>query len=342
MKLRAFPDVLRICSEALELYTTDTELSPAEAGIQQRLLERFYEARSEFDKCATYYASERLPFETQKQLLSFGFNYIRTYPWVPIDKRVRSFKQIETYNENLKNWSNCLKIRISMIEGSKTKVYGPICYGMFATRDIQKGEFIMTEIHPFAMSLEQPETQCMNCFTPVASATHLRMMECCPGVAYCSEDCEKSAMDNYHSTICGKDFSAIINQAHQSYGGKAESIQYGDGTTELEDLTGWEDQVTDEHKHSQYPFPDYTPVFMIRILGMCVQAGCDPLSHPKIAQLKPNVGAEMTWSFNGMVKGPIEVLQTLGVDVFANHNFDTWVILSMWQVVPHTTLPGIQ
>ncbi|CZR64237.1 uncharacterized protein PAC_14135 [Phialocephala subalpina] len=258
LKLRAFPDVMRISSEALYIYAAIKDPSETEKGIQRRLSDRIHYAQQEFNKCAQHYAEDDMPFEAQKQFLSFGFGYIRTYHWVLI-----------------------------------------------------RGEIVMTETHPFAMFLEQSETQCMNCFTPLASATSLRMMECCPKVAYCSAKCGKSAMDNYHSTIYGKDFSSIINRTHSTYGGKAEGAQYNDGSMELGNLSGWNDGVTDKHKHSQFPFPDHAPIFMIRILAMCVQASYDPLSHPNIDQLKPN-------------EGP------LGIHVFANHNFDTWVILSMW------------
>lgn len=78
----------------------------------------------------------------------------------------------------------------------------------------------------------------------------------------------------------------------------------------------------------------------LRFLAICVQAGDHPLKHPVIAQMVPHIvdtvqyvrerPAVLGWTFKAHIIGPIEVLQTLGVDVFADLRYDTWVLMTMW------------
>ena len=126
------------------------------------------------------------------------------------------------------------------------------------------------------------------------------------------------------------EFNTILRAAHPSYGGKKEGIGYPQGKTALGHYTGWIDKIEHHEDDYRFAFPDHTPVFLIRFLAMIIQTGCDPLEHPVISPLMPHKLSKSKWSLNGMVSGPIKSLQILGIDVFADSRFDTWVLLTMW------------
>ena len=73
---------------------------------------------------------------------------------------------------------------------------------------------------------------------------------------------------------------------------------------------------------------------MLRLLATCVQAGVEksPLDHPLIARLKPLANKDHldVFTLNESIIIPIKILEQLGVDVFANRNFDTEVLHSIW------------
>ena len=79
-----------------------------------------------------------------------------------------------------------------------------------------------------------------------------------------------------------------------------------------------------------YRFPDQSPLVLIRALAVCLQAGCHPLEHPNMAQLTEGPPAETVWSLNGMVIGPLKVLEIFGVNIFTDECFDTWIIRTLW------------
>ncbi|KAL2072158.1 hypothetical protein VTL71DRAFT_11501 [Oculimacula yallundae] len=320
MELGAYPEVIKTCQEASTLYPLySSEFETIRVAAQA--------AFNNFAKLLAH-----LLFDEQKILVSFGRYCVRDYPWLPAQYRNRSKESIQTANHNLKQVSNCLEVRPSFIGGKTSKASEEVsCYGVFATKKISKGQTFISETHPFAVSLEQPKTHCGNCFTDLMTCASIRSLCCCSIYRYCSEKCETTAR-SYHASICGKDFSEVIDSAHRAYGGKSEGEGYPDGQTALSHFTGWKDRVVESHlKDSQVAFPDHMPVFLTRFLALILQDGCDPLDHPSIASVVPhNDTSNMTWSFNGMVSGPITALQVLGVDVFADLRFDTWVLLTMW------------
>ncbi|CZT42666.1 uncharacterized protein RSE6_02604 [Rhynchosporium secalis] len=319
MELGAFPEVIKTCTEVSTLYPLySSEFETVRVAAQ-----------SAFNNLARMLT--HLPFHEQKILLSFGRYCVRNYPWLPVDYRTRGRDSIQVANQNLKQVSDCLELRPSFIGGKVSNTSDGSCYGVFATKKISKGQTIISETHPFAVSLEQPKTHCGNCFTDLATCGTIRSLACCSIYLYCRERCETSAW-GYHKSMCGKDFSEIIDNAHKAYGGKDEGEGYPMGKTALSHFTGWADKVgKSELKDFQIAFPDHTPVILARFLALIIQDGCDPLDHSSIVPLVAhNDTSNMTWSLNGMVSGPMTALQILGVDIFADTRFDTWVLLTMW------------
>ena len=80
-----------------------------------------------------------------------------------------------------------------------------------------------------------------------------------------------------------------------------------------------------------YRFPDQSPLVLARALAICLQAGGHPLEHPNIAQLtEGSESVKTVWSLNGMVIGPLKVLEILGVNIFSDERYETWVMRTLW------------
>ncbi len=199
-------------------------------------------------------------------------------------------------------------------------------------RRIGAFETILYATNPFSVSLEQTTTQCYNCFQVLATSKSVRRFSCCQTIGYCSPRCLNISRQYYHSAICGRDFSELVTRGQQSYGGKSEGSQYGNtGKTELSDLTGWNDKPSKGYPKTNYRFPDQSPLVLARALAICLQAGGHPLEHPNIAQLTEGSESVRTvWSLNGMVIGPLKVLEILGVNIFSDERYETWVMRTLW------------
>lgn len=66
-----------------------------------------------------------------------------------------------------------------------------------------------------------------------------------------------------------------------------------------------------------------------RILATCVHNDCHPLEHPRIASLVPQLGMA-PWNYRENIVQPLAVLQQLGVDIFQDPRYETWVLHSVW------------
>lgn len=114
---------------------------------------------------------------------------------------------------------------------------------------------------------------------------------------YCTKECLEEAKDpntGYHQALCGKDFQ-------------------------------WLYPTTSPHHAYDVDGP-----FWLRILATCVQNGGHPLDHPYIksltAQYESRPGVPRRWSQKLNIDLPQAILTQLGVDIYADARFDTWVL----------------
>ncbi|KAL9534770.1 hypothetical protein SMMN14_01482 [Sphaerulina musiva] len=73
-------------------------------------------------------------------------------------------------------------------------------------------------------------------------------------------------------------------------------------------------------------------ILLARLFLTCIRDRVDhPLSHPLIARLTPSYRTTVYKSFclEKDITILMEVLQNFGIDIFANHNFDTWVLFEI-------------
>ena len=70
----------------------------------------------------------------------------------------------------------------------------------------------------------------------------------------------------------------------------------------------------------------------LRILALCVQEGCHPLEHYLIARLTSLYEGDMAleWSLSGNIDRIQRIMRQLGVDIYSDLRYDTWVMQTIW------------
>jgi len=234
------------------------------------------------------------PHEVQDRVRDGGVLTVE-YPWTIERHLTRSSGLIELVNEELSETGNdapCFLGRSTL-----AKDPGEDMLGMFAARDIRAGECILTDRTATGVCSTPPPNSCSNCYARLPDAP--KGATCCSD-SYCSDECLRLAMKTCHRVLCGKDFEWLQAPAR--------------GLT-----------------HNASPL---RPLLMLRLLATCVQAGVEksPLDHPLIARLKPLANKDHldVFTLNESIIIPIKILEQLDVDVFANRNFDTEVLHSIW------------
>ncbi|KAF2489827.1 hypothetical protein BU16DRAFT_165183 [Lophium mytilinum] len=73
-------------------------------------------------------------------------------------------------------------------------------------------------------------------------------------------------------------------------------------------------------------------LLLLRCLAVIIQAdtGSHPLASPVASTLTANLAGSDDWRYHDDIIYPIHMLQTLGIDVFADLRYDTWVIRTMY------------
>ncbi|PMD33341.1 hypothetical protein L207DRAFT_571522 [Hyaloscypha variabilis F] len=274
---RAIPDVIQLCKDALKLYPRDRDF-----------LELLEEGEDTFSTHMADQKENLIIAGIPPEKYAWGMLAIRLYPWTPSDLRTRTAATIASANQMLLSCSDSLEIRSSSVGG----------LGMFAKRDIQKGERILSAPSVTGTS-NKPSTgrYCYNCAAALKTSSTLAF-SCCPSMKFCGEECKTIAGNNYHNALCGKDFSDIYKSAL--------SNEFAESTVARDTL------------------------IFLRLLAMSVQARTHPLATPPIAWITANYEAQspLPWSRGVNIIGPIKILEKLGVNIFAEE-YDTWVMQTM-------------
>jgi hypothetical protein len=188
-------------------------------------------------------------------------------------------------------------------------------FGMFASRDLKAGEYFLLDRTATGTCSNNEGFICENCYGRVKCPPI--QAPCCSNIStdgdhtsrdvnkgsyfvYCSSACFDLAMNTYHKAICGKDFSWVAEPA----------------------------------KGLEANASPMRPLLMLRFLATCVQAGpgSSPLDHPLIARLQPLANHDHVdvFTLTESIVTPLRILEQLGVDIFANPNFNTMVLHTIW------------
>lgn len=119
---------------------------------------------------------------------------------------------------------------------------------------------------------------------------------------FCTLTCRDLAEQYYHRVLCGKDFAYIFE-------GKEEIFR---------------------NQNS----PGFAGMIWLRVLAICVQHGGHLLRHPIFSMLRLHYRGSFHHhlGMQSQVVIPLEILRKLGVDIFANRDWDQWVLQTLWFV----------
>ena len=288
---RAFWDGLQQCKLALQKFPENQDIQ----DLQAQLKTRFQVFRHGYDGIPNSSIEEKLCLLRKGKILR------RAYPWLGAKYQFRNANSIELTRELFKPFMrNCCEIRPSPLETpgqpSESKFCSEPNYGLFATKKLKKGEVVLAEPATVSLLTHPDVTRCEHCCKILKTSDTRHNADCC-GVVFCKKMCHDLAMVQYHKPMCGKDFRFVYDA--------------DDGIGEF-----W-----------------LSPLILLKVLAMSVEDSDahgigNPLAHYVVSTLKPGYDSKFGtyWSFKRDVVLPDRILQTLGVDIFADRNVDTWIL----------------
>jgi hypothetical protein len=215
-------------------------------------------------------------------------------PWMQDNHSRRTQELVDDVNKKLKQDTQQLT---TCYLGSSTLADRDDMLGIFAARDIQPNECILVDRTATAICTSLGALDCLNCFAHVRG---LPVRASCCSAVYCSTACRELSMNTHHKVLCGQDFAWLVQPA-QGFKHNASSLR---------------------------------PLLMLRFLAACIQAGPDshPLDHSLLARLQPLTSNDHVdvFTMTESVSIPLKILQQLDIDIFANLNFDTMVLHTIW------------
>lgn len=290
---RAAADSLDICRQALNTYPEDTELLS-----WLEMLEEHVELRE-----------KHVPPEKRKGSwmtdVRNGAVYMRPYPWMMEDELRRSDALIEMMNIEMTEASEgkCIVARISM-DGSDQ---GADELGVFAAQDIRANTRVLMDLTPISIS-NDPGACPTCCFSldnrpldiqPVFPAEDC-IIPCC-NERYCSQRCAELSLETFHPPLCGKDLGFLL-PIHAPEGPNSPSEFHPSAWATISRL-------------------------ILRCLASAVCSNIHPLQTSLLSRFKASYAGNHMLIFNfSNITDSFKILESLGVDIFADLRFDTWVL----------------
>ena len=235
-----------------------------------------------------------------------GYLFLEPYPWMSSDmfRRGPDVKRRLIQRFLSDSAGKCMIRRSSLranIDRAGTAGVPADVLGVFATADLQEGEHLLTDTSAIG-ALDDFTDHCHFCCGALPTQQEVGQeveqeveLSCCKE-RFCRQSCADHAQALYHSAVCGKNLDEFQNASREG--------KVGPGTASQD-------------------------LLLLRVLAMCVQDSTrPPLEMPVLAQLTATYGGQYDWPFeyHSRTIRPIKMLQALGVDVFADLNYDTWVM----------------
>ena len=281
-----------VCREGLALFPSHPELKRYSEAAAKILEKKRNMMRNG--------VSGALDREWQKHWIAQGLVFYEQYPFMSTDHMSRDRNAIDTVKRTFQAVSsNCSLAPRTFSDSSLSQAEG---FGIYAIADIKPSTRLFDDETILgatdrdtsnSSATKRPEI-CENCCGYLPAYSTSRVKSTCCSTVYCSEHCRGLASTFYHSEICGRDFKWLF-----------EGLQ---GTSEYD--------------------PAIDGPMFLRVLSICTQSNCHPLEHPLIARLVPKLSDESprNWTFRDRIVNPNKILQQLGVDIFQDLRFDTWVL----------------
>lgn len=203
-----------------------------------------------------------------------------------------------------KDIEKCSTLLVEASEGrcklAKSIIQGakPDVYGVIATRSLAKGQTVMA-LGAAVIATSEEKNRCSYCMKSLGSGAFPLL--CCTDKV-CSHYCADQALSTSHKVLCGKTMNFRIH------------------------LTG-----------------DFRMTTMVRLrtLAAIVQADngkTHPLFHPAVSCLTPNDALPPSpWTYHEDIIYPFEMLQQLGINIFTDMRYDTWVLRTLFSRIKNNS-----
>jgi hypothetical protein len=239
--------------------------------------------------------SGEMSFDAMHSTLDNGGVFPTAYPWMTEDLVTRKDIYIQRVQNEFKSASrNCIVSRstIRNILPEEESSERDVL-GVVATKNIGLQETVLIDstVAGVICGMDRCATCCSDLKGGIAN-------ECC-SVLYCSEACSKNALQMFHSPLCGADFTFIHNAAKSAKASTDFSLD---------------------------------SLLLLRILALAIhEKAAHPLKTSLLSRLTPayDINQLIIFNFEDHIIAPIRILQELGIDVFTNAAYDTWVIHTM-------------
>ncbi|TGO52363.1 hypothetical protein BOTNAR_0327g00090 [Botryotinia narcissicola] len=285
-------DYLEVSKDAVAKFPDD-QVFPSEVTNA----ESWFEQRQNI--LQGYVGNEEMTAEAMKTTLYNGCVYPTAYPWMTEDVVARSDEVIEKVAAEFASASsNCvvskstIRLAISPEEISEIDVLGVV-----ETRDIMAKESVLVD--PTLAAVVDSVDRCPACCGPLLN----KIENSCCKTLYCSSSCSQTELDSYHTILCGKDLDCLLGTESESLSDPTES-SIGSN-------------------------------LFLRVLALSLKENAaSPLKTSLISRLtpayNPNNPQLIELNFKDHIITPIRILRGLGINVFANSAYDTWVLHTIY------------
>ncbi|KEF58843.1 uncharacterized protein A1O9_03686 [Exophiala aquamarina CBS 119918] len=221
-----------------------------------------------------------------------GSVLMRAYPWMSEGVLWRDDDVVDVVRGQVERASGgrCTVRRRSRAEADEDEDEDGL--GMFAVREIEVGSTILIDPSPVGTA-KVWEGRCECCYTPLPDRP--ARVNCC-NTPFCSAKCADLAMATCHPAHCNRPNPVSPTQ-------DASSLLSADSLGRLQVLR--------------------------RMLAVIIHSGAaDPLLAPTIRHLKPQyrLSRPMYFNYHTNIIIPFQILESLGIDIFSDTRFDTWVL----------------
>jgi hypothetical protein len=168
-------------------------------------------------------------------------------------------------------------------------------FGVVATEDLGRNEILLVD-HTALCAVDDPADRCPCCCGILT--VNFVTLKCC-STRYCSRYCADRALATYHLAVCGKPLSRFEKAYRKNL--------------------ATPDRAADE-------------MLFLRVLACTVQhSTIHPLHTPVVKQLMAMYDGKKHQPFDleTNIIGAFKMLTRLGIDIFADHKFDTWVLQTL-------------
>ncbi|KAF2427387.1 hypothetical protein EJ08DRAFT_699614 [Tothia fuscella] len=242
------------------------------------------------------FATKTSGVDALPEQLRSGLVKICAYPWMTKDMLSRDDESMKNIKYQMRDCSSSqCKLTKSTIKNELEEQGNKQMYGVTAAKTLRKGDHILHV--ETTTAIPSVENSCSAC-RGLLPTNPIRLI-CCEE-AFCCSACAEKALASFHKVLCGRRFDLP---------GIDELKPAGQGLTRL----------------------------LLRFLAIMIQQDevqeRHPLLSPLVRFLAPSYGQLSFFDYNSSVVWPIHILQTLGVDVFADLRYDTWLTNKVIKVI---------